>query len=124
MNCTRLLWIVLVLLLFPPLVQAEVVRVQIDRREPFAQGHSFDRVGAYEIIAGRLFFETDPAAPANRRVADLSLAPVNAHGKVESWADFFLLTPAERAKANGCLLYDVHNRGNKLALWNEDDARY
>lgn len=102
--------------------QADEVRVRIDRREAFADGQSFGGTGAYEIIEGRLFFETDPEAPANARVVDLKLAPRNAEGKVESWQDFFLLIPVDRSKGNGCLLYDVHNRGNKLALWTFNDG--
>ncbi len=117
MRRHQLAWTIAFLLLAPQILLADVSRIEIDRREPFAQGHSFGRTGPYEVIAGRLYFETDPADAANRRVADLQLAPVNAEGKVESWADFFLLTPADSIRGNGCLLYDVHNRGNKLALW-------
>ena len=96
---------------------AEVVRTQIDRRQPFASGHRFGRTGVYEIIAGRLFYEVNPEHSANGRITDLKRAPRNENGKVEFWSDFFLLTPADPAKGNGRLIYDVHNRGNKLALW-------
>ena len=33
-------------------VTAEVVGIQVDRRERFAGGHAFDRPGRYEKIAG------------------------------------------------------------------------
>ncbi|MDP6719021.1 MAG: alpha/beta hydrolase domain-containing protein, partial [Pirellulaceae bacterium] len=95
----------------------EVVRTQIDRRQPFADGHLFGRTGAYEIIAGRLFFEVSPQHSANARITDLKRAPRNERGSVEFWSDFFLLTPTDPTKSNGRLIYDVHNRGNKLALW-------
>lgn len=101
---------------------ADEVRVRIDRREVFASGQAFGGTGAYEILEGRLWFQTDPEAPANARVVDLKLAPRNADGMVESWQDFFLLAPVDRSKGNGCLLYDVHNRGNKLALWTFNDG--
>ncbi len=107
----------LVLLLSLSIGRAEVVRVEIQERKPFAEGRSFGLSGAYESIAGRLHFEIDPRDPANARVADLSLAPLNADGRVAFWADFFLLKPVHPEKGSGCLLYDVHNRGNKLALW-------
>ena len=94
-----------------------MTRVQIDQRQPFAGGMRFGQVGAYESIAGRLFFEVDPESAVNQRITDLQLAPRNAGGRVEFWADFFLMQPVDPAKGNGCLLYDVHNRGNKLALW-------
>lgn len=97
--------------------RAEVVAVEVRERVPFAEGKAFGHVGAYEILNGRLYFATDPTAPGNERVTDIELAPRNAEGKVEWWADFSLLKPVEAQKGNGCLLYDVHNRGNKLALW-------
>ncbi|MFT5469844.1 MAG: hypothetical protein ACI8UO_004967 [Verrucomicrobiales bacterium] len=96
---------------------AEVTRIQIDKREPFADGHNFGRTGAYEIVEGRLFFETDPSSEVNARITDLDLAPTNKSGKVEFWADFFLLKPIDPERGNGCLVYDVHNRGSKLVLW-------
>lgn len=98
-------------------VVAEVTRVQIEQRRHFAEGMRFGQVGAYETISGRLFFEIDPDAPINQRIADLKFARRNEKGRVEFWADFFLMQPVDPAKGNGCLLYDVHNRGNKLALW-------
>lgn len=97
--------------------RAEVVRVEIQERKPFAEGQTFGRTGAYETVIGRLHFEVDPGEPANARVTDLSRAPLTEGGKVAFWADFFLLKPVDQAKGSGCLLYDVHNRGNKLALW-------
>tara|TARA_Y100001934_G_scaffold117281_1_gene143608 strand:+ start:8937 stop:10961 length:2025 start_codon:yes stop_codon:yes gene_type:complete len=96
---------------------AEVVRIEINSRKPFADGHRFGRTGAYESIAGRLYFEVAPGHVGNARITDLERAPRNGMGKVEFWSDFFLLKPVDPAKGNGCLLYDVHNRGNKLALW-------
>src|SRR5262245_1716325 len=95
---------------------AEVVRVRIDRREPFAGGMPFGSAGPYERPAGRMFLEVDPDAAVNERVVDLKLAPVNARGKVEFWSDFFLLKPVDASRGNRRLFYDVNNRGNKLAL--------
>lgn len=94
----------------------EVVRAQVDRREPFASGKSFGSTGPYERLFGKLFLEVDPLAPANGRVVDLKLAPRNARGRVEFWTDFFLLKPVDPNRGNRRLFYDVNNRGNKLAL--------
>lgn len=113
----RPLWLGVLLLLSAASASAEVSRVRIDQREPFAEGTEFGRSGAYEVLRGRIFFEVDPDDPANERIADLKLAPRNRQGLVEFWEDFFLLQPVDPAQGNGCLLYDVHNRGNKLALW-------
>lgn len=103
-------------------VRAEVVRMQIDRREPFADGFCFGRTGPYERIAGRLHYEVDPHHPANARVTDLKLAPRNARGNVEFWSDFYLLKPVNPARGNRRVLYDVHNRGNKLVVWTLNEA--
>ena len=102
--------------------KADVTRVEIDERRPFAHGYRFGQTDAYEKLSGRMYFEIDPTEEVNARVCDLQLAPQNAAGRVEFWVDFFLLRPIDPAKGNGCLLYDVHNRGNKLALWTFNDA--
>ncbi len=97
-------------------VQAELVRFEITERVPFADGYSFGEVGPYEKIVGRAYFALDPNLRQNEAVVDLKLAPRNAAGKVEFWSDVFILAPADSTKGNGALLYDVNNRGNKLAL--------
>ncbi|QDT04481.1 hypothetical protein K227x_28720 [Rubripirellula lacrimiformis] len=114
--------IVAVFLLAPSTTRGEVSRVEIAERKLFANGHPFGQVGAYESISGRLHFEIDPIAEENVRICDLELPPRNAGGQVEYWQDFFLLRPVDPRKGNGCLLYDVHNRGSKLALWTFNDA--
>jgi len=103
-------------------VSAEVVRMEIERRGPFADGHHFGRTGPYEKIVGRLYCEVDPDDVANSRVADLKLAPRNARGRVEFWSDFYLLKPVDPTRGNRRVLYDVHNRGNKLVVWTLNDA--
>ncbi len=121
----RITWPLLLLLaisVVPSPTTGEVVRIQIDHQQPFADGHRFGETGAYESLAGRFFFEVDPDDPANACITDLERASRNDRGKVEFWADFFLLKPVDPAKGNGRLLFDVHNRGNKLALWTFNDA--
>ncbi|CAN5472948.1 alpha/beta hydrolase domain-containing protein [soil metagenome] len=96
---------------------AELVSIEIREDKPFAGGTTFGRSGSYEIIGGRLFYEVDPDDPSLEGIADLGRAPTNEDSRVAFWSDFTLLKPTDPAKGNGCLLYDVHNRGNKLALW-------
>ena len=91
---------------------AEVTRFEITEREPFAGGEVFGDVGAYERIVGKVHFELDPVAHANRHVIDLKLAPRNARGRVELSADLYLLVPKNLSKSNGALVYGVNNRGN------------
>lgn len=113
---------IIVAAFFIGLAHAEVSRIEITGRSPFAAGKVFGAVGAYERIEGRMYFETDPRNAANERISDLQRAPRNAGGRVESWADFFLLKPTDASKGNGVLLYDVNNRGNMLALWTFNDG--
>ena len=101
---------------------AEVTRVEIARQAPFLNGQSFGTVGPYVRITGKFFGELDPTHPANRGIVDIRQAPRNARGKVEYSADFDILRPADPAKGNGSLLYDVNNRGNKRVLHLLNDA--
>ncbi len=103
-------------LLLAAAAHADVVSIEIRRREPFAGGASFGATGPYEKIAGVVRFEVDPAHPGNRAIADLDLAPRNARGWVAFESDFFLLAPKDPGKGNRAILYEVNNRGLKLAL--------
>ena len=98
------------------------VRLSIERQVGFAEGFSFGDTGAYERLTGSAFFELDPGDPGNANVVDLPLAPRNANGAVEFRADLDILKPVDLARGNGCLLYDVNNRGNKTALRAFNDA--
>ena len=93
-------------------LRAEVTRFEITEREPFAGGKAFGDVGPYERMVGKVFFELDPDAPANRHVIDLKLAPRNARGRVELFADLYILAPKTLRNGNGALIYGVNNRGN------------
>ena len=93
--------------------RAAVTRIEIVSSGPFAGGKPFGEVGPYVRITGRFHGELDPLLPANKGIVDLNKAPRNARGWVEYSADFDILTPADRAKGNGTLIYDVNNRGNK-----------
>lgn len=120
----RILLVVLVFgFLVPSVSQAEVVRMEIRSRQPFAEGHSFGRTGPYETIVGRLYFEVGLDDPAAESIADLAHALRNAAGRIEFWSDFFLLKPIDPQRGNRRVLYDVNNRGNKLALWTFNGTR-
>jgi hypothetical protein len=112
----RLVPILFALLLLPVTARAELIELRIRSREPFAGGKSFGDVGPYEKLVGIARFAIDPSHARNRIIVDLDRAPRNSAGKVEFEADFFLLAPKDPAKGNGAILYDVNNRGNKLAL--------
>src|SRR5213593_4432906 len=91
-----------------------VVGVEIEQRAVVLDGHTFGAAGAYEKLAGVVRFAVDRANPANHAITDLGLAPANARGHVEFWADFYLLRPADPARGNRRLLLDVPNRGRKV----------
>ena len=95
---------------------AEVVRVEVLRRESFAGGASFGTVGPYEKVVGRLHYRVDPTNPANARIVDLRFAPTDAQGRVSFVGDFILLKPVDLSKGNHRLLYEVNNRGSLAML--------
>jgi hypothetical protein len=101
---------------------AEVVRFEIAHRESFAKGDSFGDAGEYERIIGRVEYAIDPAAPQNRTIIDRDLAPLDEAGRLRFSADLFILAPKDLSKCRGAALYDVNNRGNKLALHFFNDA--
>lgn len=94
----------------------EVNRIEILRREPFADGAEFAHVGCYEKLVGRVHFSADPRREANSRIVDIQFARRNGEGKVEWTADFYMLKPVELARGNRALFYDVNNRGNQTAM--------
>ncbi len=105
-----------VLLLTPFVLQAALVRVEVSERSPILDGKSFGKAGAYERIIGKAHFAVDPMAAANGDVVNLKLAPRNAKGQVEFYADFVLLAPVDPKKSNGTLFFEVSNRGRKGLL--------
>jgi hypothetical protein len=58
------------------------VRLDIERREPFAGGVSFGDTGPYERLLGNAHFAIDPAEAGLPSIVDLDLAPRNAAGLV------------------------------------------
>src|SRR5262245_22777703 len=99
-----------------PATRAELRSLAVYRREAVAGGKAFGETGPYEKLVGVARFAVDPAQARNRGIVDLDKAPRNAEGKVEFESDVYILVPKDVAKGNGAILYDVNNRGNKLAL--------
>jgi len=101
--------------------EAEVVRIDVRSRSDVAGGKGFAAAGPYERLAGRIYYEVDPALDANKIITDIDKAPRNARGRVEFSADFFLLKPKQMGAGNGTLLYEVSNRGGKgmLGFYNQ-----
>jgi hypothetical protein len=95
-----------------------ITNIEIKRRAPFVGGAAFGPVGAYERIDGTATGTLDPQHPRNRGIALLAQAPRNAAGTITYRTDFILLRPADPAKGNGRLLYEVNNRGRIMLFAN------
>lgn len=102
---------------------AEVETIRIDRTEPFANGQAFGSAGAYVRQIGVVRGSLDPDDPRNAVIVNLHRAPRNARGRVEYEADIFILRPADLAKGNRRLLYEVNNRGRKFLMHWINEAR-
>ena len=105
-----------VMTLAPAAMRAGVTRVEITSRQDVLGGKAFGTVGAYEMLAGKVYFAVDPNNPYNKIIADIDKAPRNSEGKVEFSADLWILTPKDSARGNGVALFDVVNRGGKGLL--------
>ncbi|MBC7801845.1 MAG: hypothetical protein H7Z10_14590, partial [Gemmatimonadaceae bacterium] len=103
--------------------QAKLTELTILSQEPFADGASFGAAGPYVRIRALARGELDPRDPANAGIALLDQAPRDARGMVAYDTDVFILRPADPARGNGVLLYDVTNRGNKPLLGWLNDAK-
>jgi hypothetical protein len=100
----------------PPRLHAEVVRVEIERREEVLDGHEWGDIGPYEKLVGRIFFAFDPESEANAAIVDLALAPRNGQGRVEAYAEFMVLQPVDAGARKGVAWLEVSNRGGKASL--------
>lgn len=100
---------------------ARITAFEVTAQESFSNGQDFG-AGPYLRISGIARGELDPADPRNAPIADLGLAPRNAGGQVEYATEVVILRPADPARANGRLLYDVTNRSRKMMFGAVFDA--
>jgi hypothetical protein len=91
-----------------------VTNLEIVRSEPYADGERFGNIGAYRRIEAIAHYAVNPEHPANAGLTDLKLAPRNNIGLVEFSGDVSLLLPEDLSRANGALLVEVPNRGNRI----------
>ena len=93
-----------------------VVRLEIKTRQPLTDSRKFDHVGCYEQLDGTAHLAVDPAHRLNCAITDIDLAERGRDGLVHFTADVRILAPADQARGNHRLLFDVPNRGNRLAF--------
>jgi hypothetical protein len=113
MEVSMLCAALVLFVLFPATSLAEITRIVIDKREPFAAGHEFGVTGAYEKLIGKAYGEVNPEAKHNKTIVNVSKAPKNERGRVEYSMDVFILKPLDMKRGNQTLFYDVVNRGNQ-----------
>ena len=90
-------------------LNARVVRVELTSRADLLNGTRFGDGGAYERIAGRMYFAVSVTNPHNRRIVDLDNAVNLKNGDVEFSADFIAIRPKDPHKANGAMLLENPN---------------
>ncbi len=96
--------------------EARLTEIRVQKTELFAEGARFGDAGVYERVYGVAKGELDPYDWRNEGIVNLDRAPTNARGRVEYEVEWFMLRPANPAKGNGRILYDVTNRGRKFLL--------
>jgi hypothetical protein len=110
----RSLGIACALLLVAHEVTAEVVRIDVRRR---------DDAGTHERVIARVHYAVDPRLAANQRIADLALAPRNGDGRVEFSGDLLIFLPKAFVSPRGTVFLEVVNRGRDQSLALMSDAR-
>ena len=101
-------------LIAPLTAEARITTLNIIKSEPAFGGQAFGSVGAFEHVTARVEGVLDPADPHNSIIQDLALAPKDAQGLVHYSTTVEMLKPAA-GRGNGILMFEVNNRGNKLA---------
>ncbi len=96
----------------PRIVEARLVRLAVETREPFVGGTSWGDTGPYERLLGTAYMEVNPRDALNRLIVDLDNAPRNAQGMVVFSTRFFILKPVDMGRGNHKIYYTVNNRGN------------
>jgi hypothetical protein len=104
----------LALLLIAQAAAAEVVGIDVQRRDDF---------GSHTRIIARVHFAVDPSSAFNRRIADVGLAPRNAAGLVEFSSDLLFFVPKSADGARGSVFLEIVNRGRDQSLALLSDAR-
>jgi hypothetical protein len=109
-------------------LSAKVLRVEVTSRTEILNGQAFGGAGAYERIAGRVYFSVSVANLHNRGIVDLDKAVNLKDSEVEFSSDFIAVRPKDPSKGNGSLLLEVPNRGRSRIIgivdggtWNPAD---
>src|SRR5262245_53320036 len=88
------------LLVSAPAADANVVRIVVEKRAPFAGGRSFGAVGPFEQLTGTVYMEVDPRDPLNAVIVNLDKTPRTPRGMVEFNASFIIIKPVDMTRGN------------------------
>ena len=112
----------IVVILFPSVSLAEITKIVIEKREPFAGGHEFAGTGAYEKLVGKAYGEIDPGNPSTRS-SSTSIRRQRTH-RVASNTTLTSTScdPSKSPKGTARYFSIVTNRGRKLLLPRLNDA--
>src|SRR5690242_20407217 len=116
----RVGWLLCVLLWLAVQLHARVVRVEVASRADVLGGKVFGEAGAYERIAGRIYFSLPVANPHNDRIVDLSNAQNLKNGEVEFSSNFIAIRPKDKHKGNGSMILENPNRGHSRIVRSEE----
>jgi len=108
----NIIFLLISLFSVPTTAFAEISKIVIEKREPFANGHEFGLTGAYEKLIGKAYGEVNPDTKHNNVIVNLKKAPRNERGRVEYSMDILMLKPVDMKRGNQTIFYDVVNRGN------------
>ncbi|HUA16067.1 MAG TPA: alpha/beta hydrolase domain-containing protein [Verrucomicrobiae bacterium] len=97
-------------------LRARVVRVDVTSRQDILNGKTFGSAGAYERIAGRVYFSLAIVNPHNQCIVDLANAVSLKDGEVEFSSDFVAVRPKDAKRGNGSILLEVPNRGRSRII--------
>lgn len=109
-------WLCAIAVFIPALASAKVTEFVIESTESLYGSDPIGNAGPYEKLRGYAVGELDPDNPQNAVILNLDKAERNANGLVEYRVDVEIHKPVDLERGNGTMLYDVVNRGRKLAL--------
>jgi hypothetical protein len=101
---------------WPGPADARVVRLVIEKTQPFAGGKAFGDVGPFERLDGVVYLEVDPRDLLNAVIVNLDKAPRNGKGLVEFSSPFVIIKPVDMARGNQKVWYGINNRGNPIEI--------
>nr|WP_298716247.1 alpha/beta hydrolase domain-containing protein [uncultured Steroidobacter sp.] len=116
MNLRATLYALGAMLALTSTARAELVKLEVKSTEPAFDGRAFGAAGPYELIRAVAHYRVDPSLRVNAGLVNIHKAPRDEQGRIAFDADVHILKPADMAKGNGRMLYEMVNRGRPLSI--------